>query len=64
LHGRHNAAAEAGRTEVRMEALRAALLFGTAEAVPLSFPQAEVPGALPFGTTNVVPLMLAQAENP
>ncbi len=33
-------AAEAGRTDVRAEALRAAISFGTAEAVPLTWTQA------------------------
>ncbi len=33
--------AQAGRTEVRVEALRAAISFGTAEAVPLTWTQAE-----------------------
>ncbi len=34
-------AAEAGRTDVRVEALRAAISFGTAEAVPLTRTQTE-----------------------
>ncbi len=34
--------AQAGRTEVRMEALRAAISFGTAEAVPLTWTRAAI----------------------
>ncbi len=35
-------AAEAVRTEVRVEALRATISFGTAEAVPLTWPRAAI----------------------
>ncbi|TAN16977.1 MAG: hypothetical protein EPN45_02070 [Rhizobiaceae bacterium] len=35
-------AAQAGRTDVRVEALRAAISFGTAEAVPLTWTRAAI----------------------
>ncbi len=35
-------AAEAGRTDVRVEALRATISFGTAEAVPLTWTRAVI----------------------
>ena len=45
--------AKAGRTEVRMEALRAAISFGTAKAVPLSLPDAVVHATLVYPAFQV-----------
>ena len=48
-----DATAKAGRTEVRMEALCAAVFFGTAKAVPLSLPAAVVHATLRYPALQV-----------
>jgi len=47
------ATAKAGRTQVRMAALRATVSFGTAKAVPLSLPDAVFHSTLGYPSFQV-----------